>query len=165
MPSVSATPLLKADRLDEATMALRPNCGLGQFHQKRTPAPTPISWPTERRRGGRLATEPGLAEVIRSKVELEWSPEQIAVWLRIEFPDRRRWHVCHETIYRALDDGATGGLSRQLTRELRTGRPLRKRRRRANERTPRFIAPALLIDHRPAVVEDRLRVGDWEGDT
>lgn len=112
-----------------------------------------------------MATEPGLAEVIRSKVELEWSPEQIAVWLRIEFPDRRRWHVCHETIYRVLDDGATGGLSRQLTRELRTGRPLRKRRRRANERTPRFIAPALLIDHRPAVVEDRLRVGDWEGDT
>ena len=29
---------------------------------------------------------------------------------------------------------------------------------------PRFIAPATLIDHRPAVVEERSRWGDWEGD-
>lgn len=118
----------------------------------------------ERPRGGRLATEPGLREAIQSKLELEWSPEQIAAWLRVEFPDRARWHVCHETIYQALYNGAKGGLSRQLTKKLRTGRPLRKRRRRAHERTPRFIAPALLIDHRPAEADERSRVGDWEGD-
>lgn len=41
---------------------------------------------------------------------------------------------------------------------------MRKRRRRAHARTPRFIAPALLIDRRPPVVEDRARLGDWEGD-
>jgi IS30 family transposase len=118
----------------------------------------------ERPRGGRFATEPGLREAVQAKLQLEWSPEQIAAWLRTEFPDRPRWHVCHETIYQALYNGATGGLSRQLTKKLRTGRPLRKRRRRAHERTPRFIAPALLIDHRPAVVNERSRVGDWEGD-
>ena len=56
------------------------------------------------------------------------------------------------------------GLSRGLTRRLRTGRPLRKRRRRPEQRTPRFVAPAKLIHHRPAVVETRARVGDWEGD-
>ena len=72
--------------------------------------------------------------------------------------------MCHETIYRALYNGAKAGLSRQLTKKLRTGRPLRKRRRRAHERTPRFIAPALLIDHRPAAVDERSRIGDWEGD-
>jgi IS30 family transposase len=115
-------------------------------------------------RGGRLATEPGLREVVQAKLELEWSPEQIAAWLRTEYPDRPRWHVCHETIYQALYNGATGGLSRQLTKKLRTGRPLRKRRRRTHERKPRFIAPALLIDHRPAAVDERGRVGDWEGD-
>lgn len=95
---------------------------------------------------------------------LEWSPEQIAAWLRTEYPDQPGWHVCHETIYQALCHGPRGGLSRQLTRKLRTGRPLRKRRRRAHERTPRFIASALPIGHRPAVVEDRTQVGDWEGD-
>jgi hypothetical protein len=43
-------------------------------------------------------------------------------------------HVCHETIYQALYHGGKGGLNRQLTRRLRTGRPLRKRRRRADRR-------------------------------
>jgi transposase, IS30 family len=118
----------------------------------------------ERPRGGRFATEPGLREAVQTKLKREWSPEQIAAWLRTEFPDRPRWHVCHETIYQAVYNGAKCGLSRQLTTKLRTGRPLRKRRRRAHERTPRFIAPALLIDHRPAVVDERGRVGDWEGD-
>jgi IS30 family transposase len=118
----------------------------------------------ERPRGGRFATEPGLREAVQAQMDLEWSPEQIAAWLRTEFPDRPRWHVCHETIYQALYDGAKSGLSRQLTKKLRTGRPLRKRRRRAHERTPRFIAPALLIDHRPCAADERSRVGDWEGD-
>ena len=118
----------------------------------------------ERPRGGRLASDPGLREAIQQKLELEWSPEQIAAWLRSEYPEQRSWHVCHETIYQALYNGAKGGLSRQLTKKLRTGRPLRKRRRRAHERSPRFVAPALLIDHRPAEAADRSRVGDWEGD-
>lgn len=118
----------------------------------------------ERPRGGRLAADPGLRQVIQDKLELEWSPEQIAAWLRSEFPGRPRWHVCHETIYQALYNGSKGGLSRQLTKKLRTGRPLRKRRRRGNERTPRFAAPALLIDFRPPAADARIRVGDWEGD-
>lgn len=118
----------------------------------------------ERTRGGRIATEPGLRDEIQAKLLCEWSPEQIAGWLRTEFPDRRRWHVCHETIYQALYNGFKSGLSRQLTSKLRTGRPLRKRRRRAQERSPRYIAPGQLIDRRPAVVETRVRVGDWEGD-
>ena len=59
---------------------------------------------------------------------------------------------------------AKGGLSRQLTKKLRTGRPLRRRRRRPHQREVRFVAPATLINHRPSAVAARLRVGDWEGD-
>lgn len=117
-----------------------------------------------RPRVSRLATEPGLREVVQAKLELEWSPEQIAAWLRQTYPDRPRWQVCHETIYQALYHGGRGGLSRRLTSKLRTGRPLRKRRRRAHERVPRFVAPALLIEHRPAEALPRTRIGDWEGD-
>lgn len=115
-------------------------------------------------RVSRLATDRGLCAVVQGKLELEWSPEQIAAWLREEYPDRLTWHVCHETIYQALYNGGGGALSRELTKKLRTGRPLRKRRRRAQERTPRFVVPALLIDHRPAEAQLRSRIGDWEGD-
>lgn len=51
-----------------------------------------------------------------------------------------------------------------MTAKLRTGRPLRKRRRKTTERTTRFVVPSILIHHRPEVVETRTRIGDWEGD-
>jgi IS30 family transposase len=51
-----------------------------------------------------------------------------------------------------------------LTKKLRTGRPLRKRRRSPMARTPRFVVPGRLIHARPAVVEERARIGDREGD-
>jgi IS30 family transposase len=90
---------------------------------------------------------------------LEWSPEQIAGHLRLAYPERRSWHVCHETIYQALYHGGKGGLSRTLTAKLRTGRPLRRHRRRSDVRRPRFVAPAQLIDSRPPAVEDAAASG------
>jgi IS30 family transposase len=87
---------------------------------------------------------------VKDKLEEDtWSPQQISPWLRAEYPDRSEWHMCHETIYQALYLGRKGGLCRALTAKLRTGRPLRKRRHRATERTPRYVAPAVLV-HRPA---------------
>jgi IS30 family transposase len=117
-----------------------------------------------RPRQGRLLADLELRAVVPAKLELEWSPEQIAGWLRREHADRPHWHVCHERIYQALYHGGKSGLDRRLTKRLRTGRPLRKRRRRPTERRPRFLRPGTLIDHRPAVAELRQRIGDWEGD-
>jgi IS30 family transposase len=113
---------------------------------------------------GRLLADPGLRAEVQAKLELEWSPEQIAAWLRAAYPDRPSWHVCHETVYQALYHGGKGGLSRQLTRRLRTGRPLRKRRRSPDRRRTRFTVPIVLIDQRPSAAEGRQRIGDWEGD-
>lgn len=117
-----------------------------------------------RPRRGRLLVDQELRAQVEAKLELEWSPEQIAGWLRTTFPQRPDWHVCHETIYQALYLGGRGGLRRELTRRLRTGRPLRKRRRRATERRTRFVTPGQLIDQRPDIVLRRERIGDWEGD-
>lgn len=117
-----------------------------------------------RERAGKLVRDDGLRAVVQEKLELEWSPQQIAAWLRAEHSDKPGWHVCHETIYQALYYGGKGCLSRTLTQRLRTGRPLRKRRRRTDQRKIRFISPAVLIDARPPVVELRSRIGDWEGD-
>jgi IS30 family transposase len=44
----------------------------------------------------------GLAEVVRAKLELDWSPQQIAAHRGITYPDRAAWHVRHEPIYPAL---------------------------------------------------------------
>jgi transposase, IS30 family len=61
----------------------------------------------ERPRNGRFAAEPGLREAVQAKLELEWSPEKNAAWLRTEYPDQPRWHVCHETIYQAYTTART----------------------------------------------------------
>jgi IS30 family transposase len=129
----------------------------------------PVAHARARARGARpgrsrMAVDLELREVVQSKLEQEWSPEQIAAHLRSEFPDRPGWHLCHETIYQALYRGARGGLNRRLTKRLRTGRPLRKRRRRADQRRSRYVLPHQGIAQRPAVVTDRSRLGDWEGD-
>jgi len=112
----------------------------------------------------RLAVDPELRTVVQNKLELEWSPEQIAAYLRRAYPDLPSWHLCHETIFQALYRGARAGLNRRLTRRLRTGRPLRKRRRRPDQRQRRFVVSYQRIAHRPAVVAERSRLGDWEGD-
>ena len=117
-----------------------------------------------RDRVGRVGQDPVLRDLVQEKLTQDWSPEQISFWLRETHPQKKSWHVCHETIYQAVYWPRNSGLTRKLTTHLRTGRPLRKRRRRPDVRTPRFIAPATLIDHRPAVVEERSRLGDWEGD-
>jgi IS30 family transposase len=119
---------------------------------------------TRRVRRTRLSNDPALRAVVAELLGQDWSPEQIAAHLRQAYPERRSWHVCHETIYQALYHGGKGGLSRTLTRRLRTGRPLRRRRRRAQQRQVRFVVPAKLIDQRPPEVETRMRIGDWEGD-
>jgi IS30 family transposase len=118
----------------------------------------------KRPKPARLATDPRLRKVVSDKLGLEWSPEQIAVHLREAFPAKASWHLCPETIYQALYLPARGGLTRELTRQLRTGRPMRKRRRRADARRVRFATPGASISKRPANVEKRSRPGHWEGD-
>lgn len=59
----------------------------------------------------KLAADPELKAEVQAKLDLEWSPEQIAAHLRALWPDRPEWHLCHESMYRALYQGARGGLA------------------------------------------------------
>jgi len=112
------------------------------------------SWPAGR----------GLRAMVEDKLELRWSPEQIAGWLRRRFPTGTVMHVSHETIYRSLFVQARGDLRHELTRHLRTKRAMR---RPAGARLPdgRGIRPNILnISQRPAEAADRAVPGHWEGD-
>jgi transposase, IS30 family len=112
----------------------------------------------------KLAEEPALRAWVQDRLESEqWSPEQIARRLREEFPDDERMRISHEAIYQALYVQGRGALRRELTACLRTGRALRKPRRRADGRRER-IKDKILISERPAEAEDRAVPGHWEGD-
>jgi IS30 family transposase len=93
-----------------------------------------------------------------------WSPEQIAARLLVDFPDDEAMRVSHETIYRSIYVQGRGALRRELVSHLRTGRTLRKPRRREQIRGKRPIPPEILISQRPAEIEDRAVPGHWEGD-
>ncbi|OXM99236.1 transposase [Bifidobacterium vansinderenii] len=107
---------------------------------------------------------PGLLDYIRRRLSDEWSPEQIMLRLRRDFPDNEAMHVCTETIYQAIYVQARGELRRGVAGALRSGRAMRRPRNDGSERRPRFREPMVMISERPAEAEDRAVPGHWEGD-
>ena len=101
--------------------------------------------------------QPKTQEWIREKLEMGWSPQQIAGRSLIDGPQR----VSHEYIYRLVirDKKAGGGLYRRLRR-------FGKRKQRLGKRT--YSGPGITdrvsINQRPKAVKRRSRLGDLEGD-
>jgi transposase, IS30 family len=111
----------------------------------------------------KLAADLGLRGWVQTRLEKRWSPLQIAVVSRAEFPDQPERWVSHETIYQAIYVQGRGGLRRELAACLRTGRVLRKPHRQAGTRRPR-IPDIVEISERPPEAADRAVPGHWEGD-
>jgi IS30 family transposase len=105
---------------------------------------------------------PPLVSLVSGLLEEWWSPEEISLWLRIEFPDDPMMWVSHETIYQSLFVQGRGELRRELHRCLRTGRARRRPRSRLENRGR--VPGMVNISERPAEVEDRAVPGHWEGD-
>jgi IS30 family transposase len=112
---------------------------------------------------GKLATNEKLHDEVQTRLNNKHSPEQIAKRLAIEFPDDAEMRVSHETIYQAIYVQGRGNLRRELHQCLRTGRTLRKPRRRTDQRRGR-IPDMVNISERPPDVDDRAVPGHWEGD-
>lgn len=91
-------------------------------------------------------------------IEDQWSPEQIAGRLKLE----RLLTISPETIYqKILEDKKSGG---DLYIHLRCKKK-RKKRYGSNHSRRGTIPGRVDIDQRPAIVDSRKRIGDWEGDT
>lgn len=113
----------------------------------------------------KLALNPALREHVQIGLGLQWSPEQIAGWLRVEFPDDPELRVSHETIYLSLFVQSKGLLRKELSKELRSGRGVRRAGRISVRGQGRGqIVDALHISERPAEADDRAVPGHWEGD-
>ena len=113
----------------------------------------------------KLAMVPRLRQAVASKLRLNWSPEQIAGWLKRAHPEEECYQVSHETIYRSLFDQARGVLKKELLQHLRSKRTMRRSRHATGKGDARGqIKDMISISERPASVEDRAVPGHWEGD-
>jgi IS30 family transposase len=138
----------------------------GGRHRYRAAEADRRAWERARRpQRCKLARQPLLGRLVAAKLRQDWSPEQIAGWLRLEYPDDETMRVSHETIYLTLFVQARGALKRELVAHLRRSRSIRRPRTasRAN-RGQGQIVDALSIRERPAEAADRAIPGHWEGD-
>jgi IS30 family transposase len=120
---------------------------------------------TRRPKPCRLATHPRLRHAVATQLACQWSPQQIAGWLRTTFRSDPDMQVSHETIYRSLFVQSRGVLKRELLAHLRWQRRFRHARAAARVGHHRGrIVDAVSIRARPADADDRAGPGHWEGD-
>jgi IS30 family transposase len=121
------------------------------------------AWDRARRlRICKLASNPVLARLVAGRLKLQWSPEEIAAWLRRTHPHDENRQVSHETIYKTLFIQARGALKKELLAHLRQNRVMRRPRGHTPKRL--HIKGVLSIRERPSEATHRAAPGLWEGD-
>ena len=103
--------------------------------------------------------DPAIWARVHHDLAQHYTPEQISGRLRLDGGELR---VSHESIYAHIysDKRAGGDLWRQLPCQK-----LRKRRYGSGRARRHLIPNRVPIEMRPAIVERKTRLGDWEGDT
>ncbi len=124
------------------------------------------AWGRARRpRRCRLSRSPKLRQLVEDQLRRDWSPEQIAGWLKRNYPGDESYRASHETIYRGLYVQPGGALEKGLTRHLATRRTIRRSRHATRKGHGKgHIAGMVSIRERPIVIEGRAVPGHWEGD-
>jgi transposase, IS30 family len=115
------------------------------------------AWDRARRpKACKLALYRALAQRVADKLQRQWSPEQIAGWLRHTYPDDADCQVSHETIYRTLYIQSRGALKKELLAHLRRTRAMRRSRHHTQKTDDHGrITDTVSISERPPAVEDR----------
>jgi len=117
----------------------------------------------KRGRKKKLETNEPLKDYVYQKLKTEWSPEEIAKRLKMDYPDNRSMRISHESIYKHIYCLPRGELKKELMKGLRQERKLRQPRKYAHYRKQR-IKDIVSISERPKEAEDRIVPGHWEGD-
>lgn len=112
----------------------------------------------------RLKQRPALLKVVKAKLVLGWSPEQIAAWLRLAYPEDTAMRLSHESIYRSIYYLYRRELDRGMSQHLRSGCTIRRPRKAKKSLGRGRLKDMVPITARPASIEDRVEVGHWEGD-
>jgi IS30 family transposase len=138
----------------------------GGYDSYRASAADQATWDRAHRpKRCKLAQHRSLAKVVAAKLKQQWSPQQIAGWLKRTYPHSDQARVSHETIYRSLYIQARGVLKKELQACLRTTRAIRRSKHASlKQQGLGKITNAISIKARPASVEYRAVPGHWEGD-
>jgi IS30 family transposase len=138
----------------------------GGYNQYRAALADQQAWARARRpKRCKLAMRSRLRRVVAMKLGLNWSPEQIAGWLKRAYRGDGANQVSHETIYRSLFVQARGVLKKELLQHLRSKRTIRRSKLARRKGVGRGqISDMVSISERPASVDDRAVPGHWEGD-
>lgn len=121
---------------------------------------------TNRSRRGRkkkIEKNERLREYVHLKLRQEWSPEEIAKRLKLDYVNDMTMSISHETVYQYLYCLPRGELKRELMASLRLKRKRRLSRAAIHARRP-GITDIISISERPAETADRTVPGHWEGD-
>ncbi len=138
----------------------------GGYDRYRAAGADERAWARARRpKRCKLAGNARLRRVVAGKLQQNWSPQQIAGWLKKEYSGDEAYQVSHESIYRSLFIQARGALKKELQAHLRSKRTIRRARSASSKGDNRGQIPDMIsIRERPASVEDRALPGHWEGD-
>ena len=156
-----------ADQLGRApsTISREVNRNQGRVRYRATQADERSLHQARRPKRCLLATQHALQMLVAEKLHEQWSPQQVAGWLKTMHGDDSTLRVSHETIYKSLFIQARGVLKKELLAGLRSKRLMRRARTATRHGQPRGqIVDAVSIRQRPAEIEDRAVPGHWEGD-
>jgi len=92
----------------------------------------------------------------------EWTPEEVAGRLPLDYPDDCTMRISHEAIYQGIYGRSS---LRFLIALLPQARPKRRKRGQGKTRRGPSIPNRVGIEERPPEVEERDEPGHWEGDT
>jgi len=165
MAGLSARAIARSLRRAPSTVS-REICRNGGRDGYRASEADAAAWErAERPKRCKLSQNRALAHRVAEKLRLQWSPRQVAGWLKRTYPRDETQQVSHETIYRTLFIQARGALKKELLQHLRRTRGMR-RSRHHTQKTPEHgrITGTVSIRERPAEAEDRAVPGHWEGD-
>jgi len=129
----------------------------GGFESYRAPQADQRAWDRARRpKPCKLVVNRKLADIVAGKLQFQWSPEQIAGWLKQAYTGDEDFHVSHETIYRSLYIQARGALKKELHDHLRRSRNMRRSRHHTQKSDDHGrINGTVSISERLATAEDR----------